>query len=175
LSQLLAQEVADLVAAGARLIQIDEPAILTHPEDIRLLRQVMEPLWEARGPAQLAFATYGGNAAPMYAQLESVCADLLAFDIVSAPQLVDVVAATGSGKALALGVVDGASPQLESAPAIARQVATMLRRYTFDAVHLQPSCGLRAVPCAAARAKLDLLGAVGVLVQAGEPGGVQSE
>ncbi len=157
LSEGLAAEVADLAAAGATLIQIDEPAILTHPADIRLLRDLLEPMWAARGGAQLAVATYFGDAEPLYAQLNSLPADMLALDLSYSARLLGTIAATGASKTLALGLVNGRTAHVESAADIARQVETALRRYTLDALHLVPSCGLEHVPRTTARAKLHAL------------------
>ena len=157
LSDALVPEIEALVHAGARVIQIEEPAILAHPEDIRLLRQLLEPLWAARGTAQLVVATYFGDAEPLYAQLNSLPADILALDFTYSPRLMETIAATGASKILALGIVDGRNTRLESADDVARQVDTLLRHYTLDAIHLLPSCGLEYLPRDRARAKLELL------------------
>jgi 5-methyltetrahydropteroyltriglutamate--homocysteine methyltransferase len=130
---------------------------LQHPEDIRLLRQLLEPLWAARGPAQLAVATYFGDAEPLYAQLNSLPADILALDFTYSPRLADTIAATGSSKLLALGLVDGRNTRREDANDVARQVDALLQHYTLDAVHLLPSCGLEYLPRDRARGKLELL------------------
>ncbi len=166
LSEVLVTEIEDLVRAGAQMIQIEEPAILSHPEDIRLLRQLLEPLWQARGAAQLVVATYFGDAEPLYAQLNSLPADILALDFTYSPGLADTVAATGASKVLALGIVDGRSTRLEPADAVAQQVETILRRYTLDTVHMLPSCGLEYLPRDRARNKLGLLNHVRRLVSA---------
>jgi 5-methyltetrahydropteroyltriglutamate--homocysteine methyltransferase len=164
-SEILAAEVHDLAQAGARYIQIEEPAILSHPADIRLLRQLLEPLWSARGSAELVVATYGGDAEPLYAQLNSLPADILALDFPDSPKLADLIAATGASKVLALGLIDGRSPRIEDAGAVARQVDRIVKRYVLDSLHLLPSCGLRDVPRDSARAKLELLGGVRLAVQ----------
>jgi 5-methyltetrahydropteroyltriglutamate--homocysteine methyltransferase len=166
LSEALVPEIEDLVRAGASVIQIEEPAILAHPEDIRLLRQLLEPLWAARGTAQFVVATYFGDAEPLYAQLNSLPADILALDFTYSPRLPETVAATGASKVLALGVVDGRNTRLEHADDIARQVEALLRHYTLDAVHLLPSCGLEYLPRDRARAKLELLAQVRRLLTA---------
>ena len=164
-SEMLAAEVHDLAQAGARYIQIDEPAILLHPADIRLLRQLLEPLWNARGGAELIVATYGGDAEPLYAQLNSLPAGILALDFPNSSKLADLIAATGASKVLALGVVDGRKPRIEDAGAVARQVETILKRYVLESLHLLPSCGLQDLPRDSARAKLELLGRVRLVVQ----------
>jgi 5-methyltetrahydropteroyltriglutamate--homocysteine methyltransferase len=167
LSEVLAAEVAELAGAGARLIQIEEPAILAHPGDIRLLRQVLEPLWGARGAAEIALATYFGDAEPLYAQLNSVPADVLVLDFTYSPGLADAIAATGASKTLGLGLVDGRNTRLESAAVVAGQVERILRRYVLERVHLLPSCGLEYLPRASACAKLELLARVRERIEAG--------
>ena len=168
LSTVLAAEVRDLVAAGADIIQIEEPAILSFPGDIRLLRRLLEPLWDARGTAELVLATYCGDAAPLYAELNSLPADLLALDVCSSPDLIEVIAATGASKTIALGIVDGRTATLEDPARVAHQVESALLRYTLDTLHLVPSCGLGYLPRPSARAKLDLLSQIRRLVTASD-------
>jgi 5-methyltetrahydropteroyltriglutamate--homocysteine methyltransferase len=161
LSAILAQEVHDLARAGARLIQVDEPLILSHAEDIRLLRELLEPLKVAAGDAcRLIVATYFGDAAPLYAQLNSLPADIVALDLVEGPGLAEIVANTGSAKVLALGVTNGRATDMEDAASLTRQLERMLHRYIHDVVYLQPSCGLASLPPPQARAKLALLASV---------------
>ncbi len=156
-SDIFAAEVCDLAGAGASIIQIEEPAILSHPSDVRLLRRLLEPLWDARGAAQLVLATYFGDATPLYAQLNSLPVDILALDLPSSAGLAELIAQTGASKELALGVVDGGNPRLEQPTALAGYLERTLKRYALDTVHLLPSCGLHWLPRACARRKLALL------------------
>lgn len=149
--------VAEFAAAGARFIQVEEPAALAPSADFRLLRRVCEPLWNARGRAALIVSTNRGDAEPVYAQLNSVAADFLGLDVVSSPRLLELIATAGSGLPLLLGVCDGGRGEIESAPALANRLAPVFNRYTFDELHLQPSCGLGGLPAPNAKAKLQLL------------------
>jgi 5-methyltetrahydropteroyltriglutamate--homocysteine methyltransferase len=167
LSEVLAAEVSELVGAGARMIQIDEPAILAHPGDVRLLRQLLEPLSAAGAGAQLVVATYFGDAEPLYAQLNSLPGDILALDFTSSPRLLEVIAATGASKVLALGLIDGRTTGLEDVNTVARQVDRILQHYVLDSMHLLPSCGLEYLARDRARAKLGLLAQVRKLVGSG--------
>jgi 5-methyltetrahydropteroyltriglutamate--homocysteine methyltransferase len=164
-SEILALEVLDLAQAGACYIQIEEPAILFHSADIRLLRQLLEPVWSARGGAELVVATYGGDAEPLYAQLNSLPADILALDLCACPKLAGLIAATGASKVLALGLIDGRHPQLEEASAVARRVDAIMKRYVLKSLHLLASSGLQGLPRDGARAKLQLLGRVRQLLR----------
>jgi 5-methyltetrahydropteroyltriglutamate--homocysteine methyltransferase len=161
LSLLLAQEVHDLAQAGAQLIQIDEPLILRYPEDIRLVRDLLEPLKVAAGDScQLIVATYFSDAEPLYAQLNSLPADIVALDLTAGGRLADVLADTGSGKILALGVTNGRSTGMEDVYLLTHLLERILHRYVHDVVFLQPSCGLALLPPSRARAKLALLASI---------------
>jgi 5-methyltetrahydropteroyltriglutamate--homocysteine methyltransferase len=157
LSVILAEEVRELVREGAALVQVDEPRILEFPGDIRLLRELLEPLEIACGDADLAVATYFGDATPLYAQLNSLPSDLLALDCAGRIGLMDLIADTGSGKVLALGLVDGRRAELEDCDELLRALERLLHRYVHDRVILQPSCGLAGLPWDVARRKLDRL------------------
>src|SRR5262245_19727481 len=53
-AEVLAQEVSDLVRAGAAVIQVDEPHMLRHPEDVNLVHEGLATLaTAARGRAHL--------------------------------------------------------------------------------------------------------------------------
>ena len=161
LSTIVAQEVAGLAAEGAAAIQIDEPLILSRPRDIRRLRELLEPIYDAAGGRMTVIAaTYGRDGAALYAQLNTLPADVIAVDCAGRAAIGDAIADTGSGKLLALGIVDGMSAALEDASELARSVERLLRRYVHTDVWLQPSCGLGRLSAEQARAKLALLAAV---------------
>ena len=155
--EIVAAEVADVAAAGALFIQIEEPAILLHPSDMRLLRRLLEPIWDARGGAQLVLATYSGDATALYAQLNSLPVDILALDLASSSDLGELIAHTGASKELGLGLIDGCNPQPEQPSTLARCIEKILKRYVLGVVHLLPSCGLHQLAPERARHKLSLL------------------
>jgi 5-methyltetrahydropteroyltriglutamate--homocysteine methyltransferase len=159
LSGLLAQEITALVSAGARLLQIDEPLLLAAPQDARLVRDLLEPLVDAAnaGEARVIVATYGADAGDAYAQLNTLPGDIVAVDCAAGRTIVDAIAATGSGKPLALGLVDAGTPRLDDVAELRRRLDRLLQRYGHDEVWLQPSHGLAAMSAAQAGAKLRLV------------------
>ncbi len=154
LSMLLAQDVTALVVAGARVVQIDEPLLLARPDDAKLVRTLLEPLVDAAQGATVLIATYGADAGTTYAQLNSLPGDFIAVDCAGRPDMIDAIAETGSGKPLALGLVDATNPTPEDPSALARLLERLLGRYIHDTVWIQPAAGLRALSAAAADAKL---------------------
>ncbi|MFN8640636.1 MAG: hypothetical protein U0802_02830 [Candidatus Binatia bacterium] len=160
LSALLAQDVTALVVAGATLIQIDEPLLLAHPEDAKLVRVLLEPVVDAAQGATVLVATYGSDAGACYAQLNSLPGDVIAVDCAARPELLDAIAETGAGKPLALGIVDATTALREDEETLARLLDRLLSHYAHDVLWLQPNAGMQSLPQASADAKLRVLAAV---------------
>jgi 5-methyltetrahydropteroyltriglutamate--homocysteine methyltransferase len=155
-AEVLSQEIADLAQAGARLIQIDEPYLLQHPEDIDVARQAWATLAAARGGARLACYTYFGDASALYDELQGLPVEVLGFDFTYSPKLARRIAEAGSAKTLALGLIDGRNTKLETREGvfpILDQVAPRLG----ETAYLNPSCGLEFLPRDRARGKLETM------------------
>lgn len=153
---ILAEEVADLSHAGAAVIQVDEPYLLQHPEDAHLVREGIEVLAAARGRTHLALSTYFGDALPVWDELMAMPVDVLGLDFTYGPKLAERIAASGSGKMLTLGLVDGRNTKLETAEALFPVLDRVLPRLRGP-VSVGPSCGLEFLPRARARAKLETM------------------
>jgi 5-methyltetrahydropteroyltriglutamate--homocysteine methyltransferase len=150
-TQALASEVEALAAAGARLIQIDEPSLVKHPGDLPQAERSLKALSAAKGGSQLILALYFGDAAPIYERLP---VDALALDFTYSPNLVETIAAQGSAKPLALGLVDGRNTRLEDTRTVARQLEKIARRLGSARAWLSSSCGFEYLPRDRAKLKL---------------------
>lgn len=159
-TEALAQEVAALAGAGASLIQLDEPALLKHPEDFSLLEPCTARLAAHKGSARLALALYFGDPAPLYARLQNLPVDVLVLDFTYNPGLLNLVASSGTSKTLALGLVDGRNTRLEDAKTVAQQLERVCRVLSSPQVILSPSCGLEYLPRDRAQLKLKNLAAI---------------
>lgn len=157
---VLAEEVAALAAAGATLIQVDEPALLKHPGDFAHLERSTCTLATRKGSAQLALAFYFGDPAPIYERLQKLPVDVLGLDFTYNPKLVEVIAGGGSAKVLALGLVDGRNTKLEDPATVARQLERIARGVEARRASLNPSCGLEYLPRDRAQLKLKRLATI---------------
>ena len=155
-AEVLAQEVADLARAGATLIQVDEPYLLQHPEDIDVVRRTFDTLAAARGPVRLACYTYFGDALPLYDELMALPVDVLGLDFTYSPKLARRIAETGSAKVLGLGLIDGRNTKLETREALYPVLDRVLPRLG-ESAYLGSSCGLEFLPRDRARAKLETM------------------
>ncbi len=159
-TEALAEEVGALAAAGATLIQLEEPALLKHPGDFSLLERSTTRLATRKGSARLALALYFGDPAPLYSQLQKLPVDVLVLDFTYNPELPNVVASGGSSKVLALGLVDGRNTRLEDPSGVAQRLERICRSLSSQQVILCPSCGLEYLPRDRAQSKLKHLSAI---------------
>ncbi len=153
---VLAQEIAELAAEGAPVIQVDEPAILRHPADLAILGEALVVLARGKGAARLSLATYFGDAAPLYDDLQDSTVDMLHFDFTYSPALPRVIGQGGSAKALSLGLLDARNTKMETRETVFPLLDQIGRRLRAPA-HLAPSAGLEYLPRDRARAKLEAM------------------
>lgn len=154
LARLLGEEIQALALEGAEVIQIDEPLILKHPEDLYLFREAVEVLATAKGSARLALYTYFGDALPCYEAFQALPVEILGLDFTYSPTLPKVIRAMGSEKVLGLGVFDGRNTKIETKETVFPLLEKVLPGVKTPSAYLNPSCGLEYLPCEKALGKL---------------------
>jgi 5-methyltetrahydropteroyltriglutamate--homocysteine methyltransferase len=160
LSAVVASEVAALAEAGAGLIQIDEPCLLKHPEELPLVAASLEEARKAAGEASLALYTYFGDAESLYGRLLELPAEVLGLDFTYSPGLVEAIATQGSPKTLGFGLVDGRNTRMEDEDELMQILEGLLPTVETGEGYLNPSSGLEYLPREKARAKCELIGRV---------------
>lgn len=141
-AEIIAAEVKDLENEGAEIIQIDEPAILKHPEDFRLFSEAIEIVAAEKGRSHLALYTYFGNAAPLYEKLLDLPVDAIGLDFTYSLRLPQMIAELGCDKDIGLGLIDGRNTKLERPDEIIEKLQPMLPALKGETVYINPSCGL---------------------------------
>jgi 5-methyltetrahydropteroyltriglutamate--homocysteine methyltransferase len=173
IASALNRELLDLEAAGAGLVQIDEPAIARFPGDADILRLAMRRLVTGLTTARVLLATSFGDVTPLLSELALLPVGLIGIDVLAAPGR-GGAGAPGAGLAgtlppemgLALGVIDGRNTRLENADETyertVRPILQALRVAPGPArdIHLVTNHGLEFLPRDVARAKMSVLSAV---------------
>lgn len=140
---------ADLVAAGATAIQLDEPALvldLTEAE-IDAYPRAYQRLRAAAGDAELTLATYFGGLGPNLDLALGLPVDVLHVDLVRDPSQLDaLVAAAPASLSLSLGVVDGRNIWRADLAELHTRLALVVATLGRDRVQIAPSCSLLHVP-----------------------------
>lgn len=157
-AEALGRELSDLRAAGATFVQIDEPSLLKFPEDAELVRNLLTRAAEMKGDLTLSLTTYFGDASTIYGELMKMPVDVVGFDLIYGPGIVEALLHDGADRPVALGAIDARNTKLDDIDAVARtvdRVVEALDRRGVDEVHIQPSNGLEFLPRDRAKRKLE--------------------
>jgi 5-methyltetrahydropteroyltriglutamate--homocysteine methyltransferase len=157
LATALAEEVGALVHAGALHVQVDEPILTRHPEDLSLVAETLERIRSRKAEAELTLSTYFGSVTKILPDLIDVPADLLGLDLVQGAETWTALVNHGSSKPLVLGLIDARNTLEEDPETVARKVRDLDGSVDLKASYLSPSNGLEFLPRDRARRKLRIL------------------
>ncbi len=159
------EEVRDLFAAGADIVQIDEPWLQSRAEKARAfaLPAIDRALRDV--PGTTALHTCFGYAHvvhdrpdgyPFLAELGDCAADVLAIEAAQSrldPAVIEPIA----HKTLIVGVLDLGSEQAETAEQVAERIEVALTVIPAERLQVGPDCGMKYLPRELAFAKLRAL------------------
>ena len=162
LAEIVNQEAQALAAAGAPLIQFDEPAIGFGPLQgggAANLKVAMEGLNMAvRGvKAKTAVYTYFGALDGALAPLMKSAVDVIGVDVVSEPKTLQALKRVKITKELALGCLDARNTKLESVRDLHALFTEVRKLVPLNRLYVNPNCGLEFLPHAQALAKVKRL------------------
>jgi len=155
IAEALNGEVLALQAAGASIIQINEPVILLRKGDFPLLAEALGRMLQG-ATVQTAIYTWFGSVEGIYPQLLELPVDTIGIDFVSKPENFTILTSEPFPKQLGFGIIDGRNTKMESAEYIAERVLTLKEQMPgqIPQLYLNPSCGLEYLPREVAQAKL---------------------
>jgi len=160
LAEALHQEALALAAAGAPVIQANEPAILRYKEDAPLLQEALARMLDGlpasgRGvQAQTALYTWFGDADGILPQLLELPVDVIGLDFVWGPGNWEALRRTVFTKGLGFGIIDARNTKMESVEEIAEQIRRVGEFVPAEKLYVNPSCGLEYLPREVAFEKL---------------------
>ena len=152
----LAAELRGLKAAGATLVDVEEPALSAHPELVDLARAAFERL--AKAGVSLALYPYFFPITNQIQSLASFPVAQLGVDLRSREHSADAIDRLGALKqTVVLGVVDARNTRVESAREIGELVDAALKKVGADRLWLSTTTGLEFLPHDVAVKKLNAL------------------
>lgn len=156
------EELLDLYAAGADIVQIDEPYLEARPEEGRAyaVRAIDRALQGAPGPTMLhicfGYGVHVREKANHYRFLGEL-ADCTVTDLsieAAQPKLDLGILADLRGKRIHLGVIDLRDPAVETPQVVAERVRAALRHVPAEQLAVTPDCGMKYIPRARAYGKM---------------------
>ena len=143
LAEVVRQEAEDLQAAGARYIQIDEPAIHARPEELDIAIEAMGIVTANLTAKTISHICYGDFAA-IYPGILELPVDQLDLAMANYEyKYLDLFAKDPFTKELAIGIVDVHRHELESVDEAAEGIRKGLRHLPPERLLPHPDCGLK--------------------------------
>ncbi|GAC1467081.1 MAG: methionine synthase [Gemmatimonadaceae bacterium] len=177
-ARVLNREAKALAAAGAAVLQIDEPFLAGYPDDIGLAVKAINLVYDGvEGPSRALHVCYGNRyARPVWeGHYEFLFPAILDANV---DQLVLEFARKGyhdlelfkkyrdKSLTLGLGVIDVKNPMPEPIELIVSRIRQALQVLPPDRLMINPDCGLRHLPADSARAKLRAMSEGAAVVRA---------
>ncbi|BCB76644.1 methionine synthase [Phytohabitans flavus] len=164
MARVLNAEARALAELGATLLQIDEPFLAGHTDQVALAVDAINAVTDGVDVTWALHVCYGNRyARPSWeGHYDFLFPDVLQADV---DQLVLEFARKGDGDltiidkfgwpgAVGLGVVDVKSDEVETPELVANRIRRALRHIGADRLLVNPDCGLRNLSAVTARAKL---------------------
>jgi len=172
-AEAVAEEARDLKAAGADIIQFDEPWLQARPEQamqfgVKALNRALEGV---PGPTVVhlcfGYAAMVADKPSGYSflsQLADSAAEQISIEAAQ-PKLDLGILADLSNKTIMLGVLDLGSAEVESPQTVAARIRAGLRHVAAERLVIAPDCGMKYLPRARAFGKLSAMAAGAAMVR----------
>ncbi|HWO56926.1 MAG TPA: methionine synthase [bacterium] len=148
LAEIVHQEVRDLEEAGARYIQIDEPAISTRPAEIDLAIEAMGIVTDGIRATTISHICYG-DFARIYPRILDLPVDVLDLEFANSQFAnLEIFRRPKFTRKISVGVIDVHSHRVESVREVKDAIKRALTVFDPEQVWIDPDCGLktRTVP-----------------------------
>jgi len=157
LAEVLRDEVKDLQDAGAKYIQIDEPALSTRPEEIELAIEAMGIVTAGISAKTISHICYG-EFATIYPRLLDLPVDQLDLEFANSGYAnLDIFRDPKFTKEVAVGVLDIHSHRIETKDEVKAGIEKALEVFDPDLVYIDPDCGLKTRTWDETREKLAVM------------------
>ncbi len=143
LAGVIRKEVEALIAAGCKIIQIDEPALSVRPEELAIATEAMEKTTQGLNAYFITHACYGAFEY-IYPGMLNLAVDNFDLEMSNSDlNLLELFRRHPFTKDISFGVVDVHSHVIEDVPAVRKRIAQALTILPKEGVWVDPDCGLK--------------------------------
>lgn len=143
MARVVHEEAVDLERAGARYIQIDEPAISTRPEEMELASRALGIVTQGLTAYTITHICYG-DFAQVYDHLVRLPVDMLDLELANSNyDLLELFRNQPTDKALSMGVTDVHNHRVEPVEQIKEGIRRGLEVFPPERLYIDPDCGLK--------------------------------
>ncbi|WP_034269564.1 uroporphyrinogen decarboxylase/cobalamine-independent methonine synthase family protein [Haloechinothrix halophila] len=164
LAELLNAEAKRLVAAGATVLQLDEPLLCGYRDQVSTAIDGINTVVDGVDASWALHICYGNRYARpsweghydfLFPAVMDAQVDQLVLEFARRGyEDLDLLARSGWDRGVGVGVIDVKSDEVETAETVARRIRRALRAVSPERMTINPDCGLRHLPGDVARAKL---------------------
>ena len=157
LADLVNEEVEALVEAGARYIQIDEPALATTPDDHAIVGECLDRIVAGiSDEVRIGLHVCYGDYSRIYPELLEYPIDEFDVELCNGDyEQIDVFTDPEFTTDLALGVVDVHTTDVESVEEIKANIREGFKIVPPERLTVSPDCGVKLLPRDVARQKIE--------------------
>lgn len=154
MAEVLHEEVLDLEAAGARYIQIDEPAVSVRPEELDLAVRTMSVVTGGIRARTITHICYG-SFERIYPKMLELAVDQIDLELSNSEfDMLEHFRRVPFTREIAAGVCDSHSHVVESVETMAGRIRRLLDVIPAERITIDPDCGLKTRTLDEARGKL---------------------
>ena len=157
LADLVNEEIEALVEAGARYIQIDEPALATTPDDHAIVGECLEHIADGvPEDVRLGLHVCYGDYSRIYPEILEMPVHEYDLELANGDyEQLDVFKAPEFTKDLALGVVDVHTTEVETVEEIKANIRKGFEIVPPERLTVSPDCGVKLLPREVAYQKME--------------------
>ena len=157
LARAVHEEALDLEHAGAKYIQIDEPAISTRPEEMEVASKALGIVTKGLKAHTITHICYG-DFSTIYPAMLGLPVDVIDLEMVNSRyDTLELFKVTPFTKSLSLGVLDVHTHMVESLEEVKEGIRKGLALVPADRLLIDPDCGLKTRTVEEAQAKLRVM------------------
>ncbi len=146
LAKIINKEIHNLVDAGAKIIQVDEPAIHSNKKDVSWAVEAVNEAVKGINAKLVMHICYGDYriVAPYLNEfnVDQINFALKIYDY----RYLELFKKYGYEKELGLGVIDVHNRRIESAEEVAKDIKNALKYFPAEKIWINPDCGLKLLP-----------------------------
>lgn len=157
LAEVIHDEAVDLARAGARYIQVDEPAISVRPEELALAIEALGIVTNGLKAKTITHICYG-SFEKIYPEMLKLPVDQIDLELSNSGfDMLDLFRKHPFTKEIGLGVLDVHSHVVERVEDVKERIRRALSVFSPERVFVDPDCGLKTRTVEEARAKLAVM------------------
>jgi 5-methyltetrahydropteroyltriglutamate--homocysteine methyltransferase len=159
MARVIRREAEELVKAGARYVQVDEPAASTRPEEMELVSEALGIVTRGLDAKTITHICYG-DFARVFDHIARLPVDQIDLEMANSDyDLLEMIREHRDDfdKDLAMGVVDVHTHVVESLDAVKAGIKKGLAVLPPDRLYIDPDCGLKTRTWDEAEAKLRVM------------------